>query len=173
MGCNTSEPVAAGLPLPAPALRRFGSTEDAHPWFQPKGSHDTRRPWRLPSPAAEFSGRVGSRRRNKFRIARFRITAKTCSLHCSSSLNRTRYAGLRFGLKPATGYIPHTAFVLTEFKTKERQVSDDRTPHPTKCLCPRRSGVLRANPKGKISPEPRRKRPHLPTGGLRPLVLHL
>ena len=31
LGCNTSEPVAAGLPLPAPALRRFGSTEDAHP----------------------------------------------------------------------------------------------------------------------------------------------
>ena len=80
---------------------------------------------------------------------------------------------LSLGLCPATGYIPHTAFVLTEFKTKERQVSDDRAPHPTKCLCPRRSGVLRANPKGKISPETRRKRPHLPTGGLRPLVLHL
>ena len=31
LGCNISGPVAAGLPLPAPALRRFGSTEDAHP----------------------------------------------------------------------------------------------------------------------------------------------
>ena len=55
------------------------------------------RVWRLPSPAAEFSGRVGSRRRNKFRIVRFRMNAKTHSLHCSSSPNRTRCAGLRFG----------------------------------------------------------------------------
>ena len=37
------------------------------------------RVWRLLSPTAEFSGRVGSRRRNKFRIACFRIYAKTCS----------------------------------------------------------------------------------------------
>lgn len=64
------------------------------------------RVWRLPSPTAEFSGRVGSRRRNKFRIVRFRINAKTYSLHCSSSPNRTRCAGLRFGLELTTGTIP-------------------------------------------------------------------
>ena len=56
--------------------------------------------------AAEFSGRVGSRRRNKFRIVRFRMNAKTHSLHCSSSPNRTRCVVLRFGLEPTTGTIP-------------------------------------------------------------------
>ena len=36
----------------------------------------------------------------------FRMNAKTHSLHCSSSPNRTRCAGLRSGLEPPTGTIP-------------------------------------------------------------------
>ena len=55
-GCDTSEPVAAGSPLFAPALRRSGSTGGRAPLI-PAGGITRHRRYHA---AAEFSGGVGS-----------------------------------------------------------------------------------------------------------------
>ena len=85
--------------------------------------------------AAEFSGCVSSRRRSKLRIVCFRIHAKAHSLRCSSSPNRTRCAGLRFGFGTGDRVLPHTAFVLTWFKIKKRQASATWALRILKCFC--------------------------------------
>ena len=85
--------------------------------------------------AAEFSGGVSSRRRSKLRIVRFRIHVKAHLLRCSSSPNRTRSAGLRFGFGTGDRVLPHTAFVLTWFKIKKRQASASGSLRALKCFC--------------------------------------
>ena len=85
--------------------------------------------------AAEFSGCVSSRRRSKLRIVCVRIHAKAHSLRSSSSPNRTRCAGLRFGFGTGDRVLPHTAFVLTWFKIKKRQASASGSLRALKCFC--------------------------------------
>ena len=63
--------------------------------------------------AADFHRPCSPFRRNKLRILRFRASAKAASLRCSSSPNRTRCVGLRFGAGPYDRTAgSHTAFVL-------------------------------------------------------------
>ena len=114
---------------------RPGSAGTRIPDPQPGGSNDTRGWWRTSPTVAEFSGCVSSRRRSKLRIVRFRIHAKAHSLRCSSSPNRTRCAGLRFGFGTGDRVLPHTAFVLTWFKIKKRQASASRALRTLECFC--------------------------------------
>ena len=113
-------------------------------------------------------------RRNAFfrsaagRIIRHTQRLTSCQqLQPSSAVVSAAVVGT--GLLRDRGRPLHAAFVLTEFKTKERRVSHDRAPNSEDCLCPRGSGVPHGKGQGRISPEIRWKRPHLPMGGLRPL----
>ena len=70
--------------------------------------------------AAEFSGCVSSCCRSKLRIVRFRIHAKAHSLRCSSSPNRTRCAGLRFGFGCRPKSCASKVFALSTSRTSYR-----------------------------------------------------
>ena len=135
---------------------------NAQPLIRSRADHTTHATaYKLSAVAAEFSGCVGGGRRNRVRTVRF---------HCSTFPNRTRCAGLRSGLGMTTEGVPsmpHSYWPSS--KTKERRVSHDRLPDSKKGLCPRGSGVPHGKGQGRLSPEIRWKRPHLPMGGLRPL----
>lgn len=122
----------------------------------------------MPSPAAELNGRVGSRRRNKFRIVRFRINAKTHSPHLFrlSKSNPLRWASIWFGTNGRVH--PHTASVLTCLKIEERQLFDGRSLYAPKCLCSNGFRLRQVTDPLEISLEIQRKQTDLPRGGLRP-----
>ena len=83
--------------------------------------------YKLSAVAAEFSGCVGGRRRNRFRTVRF---------HCSTFPNRTRCAGLRSGLGMTTEASPPCRIRTDRVQKPKR----DGFPM-TDCLIPRRASV--------------------------------
>ena len=128
---------------------------------QPGGSYDTRNCLQVVSSCSRVQ-------RLCRRPSSEQVSDRSFPLFHLSQSNPLRWASI-WPWHDDRGHPLHAAFVLTEFKTKERRVSHDRLPDSKKGLCPRGSGVPHGKGQGRLSPEIRWKRPHLPMGGLRPL----
>lgn len=91
---------------------------NAQPLIRSRADHTTHATaYKLSAVAAEFSGCVGGRRRNRFRTVRF---------HCSTFPNRTRCAGLPlgFGGKPDKGMHPWIIMAAWNPPTESEEMDD-------------------------------------------------
>ena len=138
-----------------PRQRRNAQPSDP----QPGGSYDTRRPWHFAIACSRVQRlcRQLSSEQVSYRAFPHRCENLLTPLFLLSKSNPLRWASIWFETDGRE--YPHTAFVLTKFKTKERQVPVDRVPQSWKCLCSRGSGGLAPRPNRKISPEIQRKQP--------------
>ena len=145
-----SRELAASRPARHGESMAPAAQERTAPDPQPGGSYDTRRPWRFAIACSRVQRLCRQSSSEQVSYCSFPHNCKNLLTprFLLSKSNPLRWASIWFETDGRE--YPDTALVLTEFKTKERQVSADRRPQSWKCLCPGVPVALRPVPTGRF-----------------------